>query len=394
MLTYPRSDSRHLTHDMEPSLRELAARVCGALPFADSLEPAVHPEQVIDDSKVTDHHALIPTVTMPGQTSAIDALTTGERDLLHLVCTRMLCALDDPCLYDETILHIECAGHNFTLKGRKRIRYAFRGSLGGRLADEGASSEPSIPEEMTEGFEFPFPQAAVAEGKTTPPGHHTEASILHAMETAGAKDMPEDAERRGIGTPATRAAILEKLIDTKLVERVGDRRKRVLLPTDKGKALIAVLPEKLRSAQLTAEWEQRLKRIEQGLEQPEDFMRDIRQMVIDLTRDTRRAEDADQLFPPLRERIGSCPKCGAAITERPQGFMCENRTCDFALWKDGGILKNAEKPLTSSDIRELLEKGAVKKTGLRSAKTHTKYDATLHLDYGEDGRPRLRPTFD
>lgn len=130
-------------------------------------------------------------------------------------------------------------------------------------------------------------------------------------------------ERRGIGTPATRAAILEKLIDTKLVERVGDRRKRVLLPTDKGKALIAVLPEKLRSAQLTAEWEQRLKRIEQGLEQPEDFMRDIRQMVIDLTRDTRRAEDADQLFPPLRERIGSCPKCGAAITNVPRALCAK-----------------------------------------------------------------------
>ena len=208
------------------------------------------------------------------------------------------------------------------------------------------------------------------------------------------KDMPEDAERKGIGTPATRAAILEKLIDTKLVERVGDRRRRVLLPTDKGKALIAVLPEKLRSAQLTAEWEQRLKRIEQGLEQPEDFMRDIRQLVIDLTHDTRRAEDADHLFPSLRERIGSCPKCGAAITERPQGFMCENRTCDFALWKDGGILRNAEKPLTSGDVRELLEKGEVKKSGLRSAKTHTKYTATLHLDYGEDGKPRLRPTFD
>lgn len=401
LLTYPRSDSRYLTHDMEPGLRELAARVCGALPFADGLEPAVHPEQVIDDSKVTDHHALIPTVTMPGQTSAINALTTGERDLLHLVCTRMLCALDDPFLYDETILHIECAGHDFTLKGIKvlqmgwqRIWHAFRGSLGGRLADEDASSESSIPEEMTEGFEFPFPRAEVAEGKTTPPAHHTEASILHAMETAGTKDMPEDAEHKGIGTPATRATVLEKLIDTKLIERVGDRRKRVLLPTEKGKALIAVLPEKLRSAQMTAEWEQRLKRIEQGLEQPEDFMRDIRQLVIDLTRDTRRAEDADQLFPPLRERIGSCPKCGAAITERPKGFMCENRTCDFALWKDGGILKNAEKPLTSGDVRELLEKGAVKKTGLHSAKTHTKYDATLHLDYGKDGRPRLRPTFD
>ena len=214
------------------------------------------------------------------------------------------------------------------------------------------------------------------------------------METAGAEQMPDNTERKGLGTPATRAGIIEKLVKVGFIERKKSKQNVFLLPTGKGVSLITALPEEIQSPALTAEWEQRLKRIEQGLEQPEDFMRDIRQMVIDLTRDTRRAEDADQLFPPLRERIGSCPKCGAAITERPQGFMCENRTCDFALWKDGGILKNAEKPLTSSDIRELLEKGAVKKTGLRSAKTHTKYDATLHLDYGEDGRPRLRPTFD
>ena len=278
--------------------------------------------------------------------------------------------------------------------GWKRIWYAFRGSIGAGSDEKDEDNPLTIPEEMTEGFEFPFPKAAIREGKTTPPAHHTEGTILHAMESAGKEDMPEDAEHKGIGTPATRAAILEKLIETRLVERVGEKRKKVLIPTAKGRALTSILPDKLSSAQLTAEWEHRLGCIEQGQETPEDFMRDIRQMVIDLPRDTRRAEDADQLFPPLRERIGSCPKCGAAITERPQGFMCENRTCDFALWKDGGILKNAEKPLTSSDIRELLEKGAVKKTGLRSAKTHTKYDATLHLDYGEDGRPRLRPTFD
>ena len=154
------------------------------------------------------------------------------------------------------------------------------------------------------------------------------------------------------------------------------------------------MPDKLSSAQLTAEWEQRLGRIEQGQEKAEDFMRDIRQFVDELAHDTKRAKNAEQLFPPLREALGACPKCGAAITERAKGYMCENRTCSFALWKTGGILKDAEKPLTSGDVKELLEKGCVRKVGLRSAKTHTQYAATLHLDYNADGKPILRPTFD
>ena len=214
------------------------------------------------------------------------------------------------------------------------------------------------------------------------------------METVGKEDIPEDAEHKGIGTPATRASILEKLIETRLIERVGDRRRKVLLPTAKGKALAALLPETLCSALLTAQWEQRLKDIEQGREKPEHFMSDIRQFVSELTRDTKRVEQAERLFPPLREKIGTCPKCGAAITERAKGFMCENRTCDFALWKNGGVLANAQKPLTSGEVRTLLEKGEVSKTGLRSAKTHTLYNATLHLAYTQGGKPILRPTFD
>lgn len=401
LLTYPRTDSRYLTHDMEAGLPEQASRVCGVLPFADGLEPAIHVEAVINDAKVTDHHALIPTATMPGQEATIRALTTGEHDLLFLVCARLLCALDDPCVYEETVLHIECAGHDFTAKGKRivqmgwrRIWCAFRGSIGAGADEKDADNPLMVPEEMTEGFEFPFPKAAIREGQTTPPAHHTEGTILHAMESAGKEDMPEDAEHKGIGTPATRAAILEKLIETKLVERVGEKRKKVLIPTAKGKALTSILPDKLSSAQLTAEWEHRLGRIEQGQEKSEDFMRDIRQFVQEMTRDTQRAENAEQLFPPLREALGACPKCGAAITERAKGYMCENRTCSFALWKTGGILKDAEKPLTSGDVKELLEKGCVRKTGLRSAKTHTKYDATLHLDYTADDKPILRPTFD
>lgn len=319
LLTYPRTDSRYLTHDMEAGLPELASRVCGALPFADGLEPAIHVETVINDAKVTDHHALIPTTTMPGQEAAVKALTTGEHDLLFLVCARLLCALDDPCVYEETVLHIECAGHDFTTKGKrvvqmgwKRIWCAFRGSIGAGADEKDEDNPLTIPEEMTEGFEFPFPKAAIREGKTTPPAHHTEGTILHAMESAGKEDMPEDAEHKGIGTPATRAAILEKLIETRLVERVGEKRKKVLIPTAKGKALTSILPDKLSSAQLTAEWEHRLGCIEQGRETPEDFMRDIRRFVQEMTRDTQRAKKCRAAFPTAAGGAGRLPqvRCG------------------------------------------------------------------------------------
>ena len=400
LLTYPRTDSRFLTHDMEGKMPELASRVSGTLPFAAGLDLGGHAETVVNDDKVSDHHAIIPTDSMPGQEQVINSLASGVRDLLTLVSTRLLCAMDEPFVVDETTVTVACAGREFKLKGKKvlqmgwqRIWQAFRGSIGGRAPEEDDEKTASLPDDLKEGDEIALPRAELAEGKTTPPAHHTEDTILHAMETAGADDMPDDAEHKGIGTPATRAAILEKLLETKLVERTGDRRKRILTPTAKGKALASVLPEKLMSAQLTAEWEQRLKRIEKGEEKPEAFMEDVRAFVRDLTKDTTRAENADQLFQPMRQVICKCPKCGAAITDRPKGFMCENRICGFALWKTGGILTGAEHPLTSSDVKALVEKGSVHKTGLLSAKSHIRYEATLHLDY-KDGKPFLRPTFD
>ena len=400
LLTYPRTDSRFLTHDMEEKMPELASRVSGTLPFAAGLDLGGHAETVVNDDKVSDHHAIIPTDSMPGQEQVINSLASGVRDLLTLVSTRLLCAMDEPFVVDETTVTVACAGREFKLKGKKilqmgwqRIWQAFRGSIGGRALEEDDEKVGTLSDDLKEGDEIALPRAELAEGKTTPPAHHTEDTILHAMETAGADDMPDDAEHKGIGTPATRAAILEKLLETKLVERTGDRRKRILTPTAKGKALASVLPEKLMSAQLTAEWEQRLKRIEKGEEKPEAFMEDVRAFVRDLTRDTTRAENADQLFQPMRQVICKCPKCGAAITDRPKGFMCENRICGFALWKTGGILTGAEHPLTSSDVKALVEKGSVHKTGLLSAKSHIRYEATLHLDY-KDGKPFLRPTFD
>ena len=401
LLTYPRTDSRYLTHDMEPKLGELASRVAAALPFAAGLEIAGQTGRVINDQKVSDHHAMIPTASMPTSGGEISALIQDIRELLYLVSIRLLCALDSPCVYDETVITLECAGAEFTIRGKQiaqmgwqRIWQAFKGSLAGRVSKEETEASAVIPDGIAEGTVFTTPRAELTEGKTTPPVHHSEDTILHAMETAGVDDMPEDAEHKGIGTPATRATILEKLLETKLVERTGDRRKRILIPTTKRKALASVLPERLCSPQLTADWEQRLKRIEKGEEKASDFMRDIEAYVRELTQDNTRADRADSLFVPMRQKICACPKCGAAITDRPKGFMCENRVCGFALWKNGGIMKGAEHPLTAGDVKELIEKGSIVKKGLLSSKSHIKYDATLHLDYREDGSAFLRPTFD
>ena len=401
LLTYPRTDSRYLTHNAEPGLRELASRVNGTLPFTSGSELTADMARVINDQKVTDHHAIIPTETMPSQNVS---LPDSVADLLNLVCVRLLCALGQPCVREETTVTVECAGSEFQMKTRKmlepgwqRIWQAFRESIGNRVPRENEPDEDVREMDLPgwrEGDEVPFPRAELTEGKITPPAHHTEDTILHAMETAGVEDMPEDAEHKGIGTPATRASILEKLLETKLVERTGDRRKRVLIPTAKGKALASVLPARLCSAQLTADWEQRLKRIENGEEKAEDFMRDIHVWVRELIQDTTRAENADELFTPMRQKICACPRCGAAITDHSKGFMCENRICGFVLWKTGGILKGAEHPLTASEVKALVENGSVHKKGLVSAKSHIKYDATLHLDYNKNGKPVLRPTFD
>ena len=400
LLTYPRTDSRFLTHDMKETLPELVNQIGKALPFANGFSFAVHADTVINDAKVTDHHAIIPTRSLPDMNAVVASLSTGERDLLYLVCTRLLCAVSDPCLYDETVVTLRCGSHDFSAKGKqvrqigwRAIWYTFRGSLLSRIA-EAETESTAIPDGITEGLEMPFPGTEVCEGKTTPPARYSENTILHDMETAGVKDMPEDAERKGIGTPATRAAILEKLIETGLIERKGDRKQKVLVPTQMGMALASVLPEDLLSPKLTADWENRLKRIEHGEESPEQFLRDIEGMLEKLVKNVHRAEQAEELFPPLREKIGTCPHCGAAVTEREPGFMCENRTCGFALWKNHGFLKNASKKLTAGDVRELLTNGFVHMDGLRSPKTRKAYSATVFLEYGENGKPVLRPSFD
>ena len=397
LATYPRTDSRYLTSDMAAMLPELANGVASKFPFTDGLHLSVKPDQVIDNSKVTDHHAIIPTRSMMERDLA--ALPAGERDVLQLISVRLLCAVGETHVYDETIVTLECEGVTFKAKGRTVIQMGwkipeatFLGSIGDRIQKESSEREYPIPE-LEVGQTLSPVMTKLKEGKTTPPKHFTEDTLLAAMETAGAEDMPEDAERKGLGTPATRAEIVEKLISTGYVVRKGDKRTKYLSPTAKGTALITVLPEQLQSPLLTAEWEQQLKQIEYGEVDPKMFMQEIRDMLTELVQTAKPVSGADTLFPSDRKSLGACPLCGVAVTEKAKGFFCENQTCRLGIWKDNRFFADKDVQITSAVVSTLLQKGRVQVKGLRSQKTGKVYDAAIVMEM-KDGQPRFRLDFE
>ena len=320
LCTYPRTDSRYLTSDMAEGLPVLVNLVANAMPFRKGIAISCDVATVINDKKVTDHHAVIPTRNI--READLSALPVGERAILELVALRLLCAVAPSYIYDETSVTVECAGAEFTTKGRtvkqsgwRALDTAYRASMKNVETDKEAEDK-ALPE-LSEGQELPVAGAAVKEGKTTPPKHFTEDTLLSAMETAGKNDMPEDAERKGLGTPATRAGILEKLVSTGFLERKKSKKTVQLLPSHDAISLITVLPEQLQSPLLTAEWEYRLGEIERGELAPEDFMAEITAMLKELVGTYQVIKGSEYLFTPPREVVGRCPRCGGEIAEMP-----------------------------------------------------------------------------
>ena len=368
--TYPRTDSRYLTDDMEagvPALVEAAASICGV-----TAPETVLAGQVCDSARVSDHHAVVPTAS--AGKADLEALPIGEREILRLVSLGLLRAVCPPCRSAETCITAVCGGDPYTVKWRSVL------SPGWKVYAQTADAEAgSGPDGLTEGQTLPVAAAQVKSGKTTPPKHHTEDSLLSAMEMAGKEDMPEDAERQGIGTPATRAAILEKLVSAGFVERKRAKKTVSLLPTPLGTALITVLPEQLQSPTLTAEWEHRLKEVERGTLAPGDFMDEIAAMLRELVETCRPVEGSAVLFPSTREAVGRCPRCGGTVTEGRQGFFCENRACGFAIWKNSKWWENKKKTPTKAIVAALLKDGRTQISGLWSEKTGKTYTATVAL---------------
>ena len=387
LITYPRTASRFLTEDMAASLPGLVADTGGA--FAVEEPFPIHVQQVINGSKVTDHHALLPTKSMANADLA--ALPAGEWNVLRLIAARLLCAVGEPHRYAETTLTTICAGEEFTAKGKEVLEEGWKAVERKVLADilnrkQELTALPNAAEN-----ECGILNAELKEGQTTPPKHFTEDTLLHAMETASADSMPEGVERQGIGTPATRAATIEKLVQKGFLERKGNKKTKVLLPTDKGKALITVIPEEIQSPEMTADWETKLLQIERGEMEPETFMTEIKEMISSLVTTTEAAKGANALMK--NKIIGVCPNCGKPVVEREKGWFCENRECRFVLWKDNAFFKRLGKRLDAHVADKLLRDGRVRLKDCKSAKGKT-YNATVLLSCEADGRSKFSLEFE
>ena len=388
LITYPRTDSRFLTEDMAASLPGLVSAVAGAFSVGEAVP--VHAEQVINNSKVSDHHALLPTASMVQ--ADFSALPAGELSVLRLIAARLLCAMGEPHRCAETVLTTICAGEEFTAKGKVVLDEGWKG-IERKMLDDllDKKKEPAALPDVQEQSECGIAGAELKEGQTSPPKHFTEDTLLHSMETASADSMPEDAERQGIGTPATRAAIIEKLVAKGFLERKGDKKTKVLLPTDKGKALITVMPEEVQSADMTADWETKLLRVERGEMEPKTFMTEINDMISSLVNTTEAVKGASALMK--NKVIGICPNCGKSVVEREKGYFCENRECRFVLWKDNAFFKRLGKRMDAHVADKLLRDGRVRLKDCRSAKGKT-YNATVLLTTEADGRSKFSLEFE
>lgn len=404
LATYPRTDSRYLTEDMAegiPALCRAAASVFPNLPW--NPEGGVDAARVADSTKVSDHHAIIPTLGIGD--ADLQALPTGERKILAMLAVRLLCAVcPDPYAFAETENMLECAGNVFTAKGRvelhpgwKALERAFLSEYGqkaetGKKNSRGTEKAGEVAyrplPELMEGQTLAGTEAVLKEGATNPPKRFTEDTLLSSMENAGAEEFAEieGVERRGLGTPATRAGVIEKLIKGGFAERDG----RQLVPTKRGMELIGALPETVKSVKLTAEWETALKRVERGECPPEEFMEGITAMVRGLVENCESMEISAGSALAGRERaaVGNCPRCGRPVYEGKKSFYCSGYKagppCDFALYKETPYFKSKRKSLTRTVAAALLKDGRVEMSGLYSEKKGILYDATIVMeDTGE-----------
>jgi DNA topoisomerase-3 len=415
LLTYPRTDSRYLTSDMAETAScviHLAAKVP---PFDGCHDFFPLVDALISDKDVSDHHAIIPTMEL--ERADLHALPVGERNLFLLVCCKLLCAAAESHVYETVAATFDCGGHTFTAKGKRvisegwrEIDRLFRSVLKEKQAD-GDDDGGDLPD-FTQGQAFEGVAASVTEHFTSPPKPYTEDTLLAAMERAGVENMPENkrvptksndfvgeggatecsgcsptggrsgtefvtTQRKGLGTPATRAAIIEKLVAAGFVERKG----KSLIPTKAGINLVTVLPEPLTSPMLTAEWEQRLTAIAKGEADPGEFLDGIRDMVRELvTTYSQVSEDGQKLFAPEKEVIGVCPRCGHPVYEGKKNFCCSDRSCGFVLWKNDRFWISRKKELTKKMAADLLKKGRTNVKGMWSEKKGAAYDAAVILD--------------
>lgn len=394
LVTYPRTDSQFVTEDMKDSVEELVGKMPVLLPFVDYGQLGHGVKRVINNAKVSDHHAILPT--KEAVEKGISDLPSDKKNLMMLICQQLVQATGEEYLYEQTDITVKCQEHDFKARGKipvqmgfKEVEKAFKHLYVKAEPVEGKEKETSIPAGYEEGMRL-FPvKADKTTHYTSPPKPFNEDTLLAAMETAGNKEFDSETEKKGLGTPATRASIIEKLVSSGYAQRKGKQ----ILPSTEGKELVKVMPEYLKSAVMTAEWENQLLMMEKGQITDTQFMGEITSLVRKILEVCREIpEEERRRFQTAREVIGKCPVCGCDVFEGKQNFYCSNRQCDFALWKENRFLGSMEKNLDKKMARELLDKACTHVKGLYSKKKDMKFDADLLLTL-EDGKPRFHLEF-
>ena len=394
LITYPRTDSQFVTEDMKDSVEELVKKMPVLLPFVDYGQLGHGIKRVINNAKVSDHHAILPT--KEAVEKGIADLPADKKNLMMLICQQLVQATGEEYLYEQTDITVKCQEHDFKARGKipvqmgfKEVEKAFKQLCVKAEPVEEKEKETSIPAGYEEGMRL-FPvKAEKTTHYTSPPKPFNEDTLLAAMETAGNKEFDSETEKKGLGTPATRASIIEKLVSSGYAQRKGKQ----ILPSTEGKELVKVMPEYLKSAVMTAEWENQLLMMEKGQITDTQFMGEITSLVRKILEVCREIpEEERRRFQTAREVIGKCPVCGCDVFEGKQNFYCSNRQCDFALWKENRFLGSMEKNLDKKMARELLDKACTHVKGLYSKKKDMKFDADLLLAL-EDGKPRFHLEF-
>ena len=394
LVTYPRTDSQFVTEDMKDSVEELVGKMPVLLPFVDYGQLGHGIKRVINNAKVSDHHAILPT--KEAVEKGIADLPADKKNLMMLICQQLVQATGEEYLYEQTDITVKCQEHDFKARGKipvqmgfKEVEKAFKHLYVKAEPVEGKEKETSIPAGYEEGMRL-FPvKADKTTHYTSPPKPFNEDTLLAAMETAGNKEFDSETEKKGLGTPATRASIIEKLVSSGYAQRKGKQ----ILPSTEGKELVKVMPEYLISAVMTAEWENQLLMMEKGQITDTQFMGEITSLVRKILEVCREIpEEERRRFQTEREVIGKCPVCGCDVFEGKQNFYCSNRQCDFALWKENRFLGSMEKNLDKKMARELLDTACTHVKGLYSKKKDMKFDADLLLTL-EDGKPRFHLEF-
>ena len=393
LVTYPRTDSRFVTEDMIGTVEELAGKMPLMLPFVEYGQLGHNIKRVVNNEKVADHHAILPT--KEAVEKGIMDLPVDKKNLMILIGQQVLQAVGEDYLYEQTDVTVNCQKNEFTARGKTAVQMGFKDvekafrSHCVKTEKEDSDRQLEIPYGYQKGMQIFNVKAETSIHYTSPPKSFNEDTLLAAMETAGNKEFDEKTEKKGLGTPATRASTIEKLVASGYAQRKGKQ----IIPTAEGRELIRVMPENLKSAGLTAEWENRLLLMERGELNGEQFMDDIVTMLEEILNGCRKIpEEERNRFQTAKELIGKCPVCGSDIFEGKRNFYCSNRQCDFALWKDNRFLEGMEKKLDKKMAKELLDKACTHVKGLYSKKKDSKFDADLLMTL-ENGKPKFHLEF-